>query len=119
VNEKKDILVVPGKAIRFTPDQETYSAYLKSLPQDSTRNRGLIMPKKGEKERSFIWTKNGQVIRKNEVKTGANDGINYELISGLHEGDEIVLSMTIQKGADAKKAVARSPFMPQRPGQRK
>jgi len=89
------------------------------MPQDSIQNRGPIIPKKGEKERNFIWTKNGQVIRKNEVKTGANDGINYELISGLNEGEEIVLSMTVQKATDAKKAVARSPFMPQRPGQKK
>lgn len=119
VNEKKDILVVPGKAIRFTPDQETYTAYLKSLPADSSKNMEPVLQIKGAKDNSSIWTKNGTIIRKNDIKTGTNDGINYEVISGLNEGDEIILSMAIQKAADVKKAVARSPFMPQRPGQRK
>ena len=118
VNEKKDILVVPGKAIRFTPDEETYSAYLKSIPGESIKS---IEPQqqKGTKESTYIWTKNGLIIEKKLVKTGANDGINYELVSGLNEGDEIILSMAIQKSVEAKKSVARSPFMPQRPGQRK
>jgi len=52
------------------------------------------------------------------VKIGTNDGINYELISGLNEGDEIVLSMAVEKAAATKKA-SKSPFMPTRPGQKK
>jgi len=120
VNEKKDILVVPGKAIRFTPDETTYSAYLKTLPEEEQKKMDTTIPKVNpmQKDMNFIWIKNGGIIQKSEVKIGTNDGINYELVSGLNEGDEIVLSMAIQKAAEIKKA-SKSPFMPTRPGQKK
>jgi len=119
VNEKKDILVVPGKAIRFAPVQETYSSYLKSLPEDTAKKMDINLPVVStDKDKMFIWTKTGQVIHEHEVKIGTNDGINYELLSGLKEGDEIVLSMTAQK-AVAATPTAKSPFMPTRPGQKK
>jgi HlyD family secretion protein len=121
VNEKKDILVVPGKALRFTPDEVIYTSYLKTLSEDDVK---MMAPQiyKGEsprKDKNFVWIKNGNVIHKKEVKIGSNDGINYELISGANEGDEIVSSLTIQKASAEKKTAAKSPFMPQRPGQRR
>jgi len=120
VNEKKDILVVPGKALRFTPEETTYSAYLKTLPEQDLKKMDPVLQKVNpmQKDMNFIWTKNAGVIQKTEVKIGTNDGINYELISGLNEGDEIVLSMAIQKTSETKKA-SKSPFMPTRPGQKK
>jgi HlyD family secretion protein len=118
VNEKKDILVVPGKAIRFAPVQETYSSYLKSLPLDTAKKMEITLPVNSpEKDKMFIWTKSGQTIHQHEVKIGTNDGINYELLSGLKEGDEIVLSMTAQKTVATP--TAKSPFMPTRPGQKR
>ncbi len=120
VNEKKDILVVPGKALRFTPDEATYSAYLKTIPEEEARKMAPRAPKAdpSEKDLNFIWTKNGGVIQRYEVKLGENDGINYELLSGLKEGDEMILSMSEEKAAAATKT-ARSPFMPTRPGMKK
>jgi len=120
-NEKKDITIVPGKALLFTPDEVTYSAYLKTVPVEDIKK---MVPKiqkidPSQKDLNFIWTKNGGVIQKNEVKIGSNDGINYELVSGLNEGDEIILSMTAEKATVEKKTASKSPFMPQRPGQRR
>ena len=54
------------------------------------------------------------MIRKHEVETGENDGINYELVSGLTQGDEIILSMSAVKATAETKKAAKSPFMPQR-----
>lgn len=121
VNEKKDILVLPGKAIRFTPVEATYKAYLKTLPLETAKMMDSNLPtvSPAQTESTFIWTKNGDVIRKTEVKTGTNDGINYEMVSGLKEGDEIILSMTAQKAEAETKITAKSPFMPTRPGQKK
>lgn len=121
VNEKKDILVLPGKAIRFAPVEATYQAYLKTLPIETAKQMEFKLPtaNQAQKESTFIWVKNGDVIRKAEVKTGTNDGINYEMISGLNEGDEIILSMTAQKADAETTTTAKSPFMPSRPGQKK
>lgn len=127
VNEKNDILVIPGKAVRFSPDAETMAAYIKSLKNvpgaelpsmpDMTKAPAFSGTTE-KKDGNTIWTKKGTMIVPHEVKIGENDGINYELVSGLDEGEEIILSMSIEKEANATKA-ARSPFMPQRPGQRK
>ena len=120
VNEKNDILVVPGKAIRFTPDPEVLNSYLKSLPAEVAREMAPQSAKKvpADPKQSFVWVKNGEVIRKSEIKTGENDGINYELLSGLNQGDEIVLSMTAEKATAETRKAAKSPFMPQRPGRK-
>ena len=121
VNEKKDILVVPGKALRFTPDETVYSAYLKTLPEEDVKKMAPQIHKidPAKKDLNFVWIKNGPLIHKKEVQIGTNDGINYELLSGLQEGDEIVFSMTAQKATTETKKAAKSPFMPQRPGQRR
>lgn len=118
VKEKNDILVVPGKAIRFTPEPEALNNYLKSLPAgksfEGTHPNGGNMPQ--DAKRTFVWIKNGDRIGKHEIQTGDNDGINYELISGVNEGDELILSMTAQSASTETKKAAKSPFMPQRPG---
>lgn len=121
VNEKTDIPVVPGKALRFAPDQTVYSSYLKSLPGEVSQKMAKTAVRSDAKDpkASYIWIKIGQAIEQREVKIGSNDGINYELVSGLNQGDEIILAMTVEKTAATTKTVAKSPFMPQRPGQRK
>jgi HlyD family secretion protein len=121
VNEKVDIPVVPGKALRFTPDEAVYEAYLKTLPGEVAGKmaKTVVKSENGNTKSSFIWTKNGSEIHRIEVKIGENDGINYELLSGLNQGDEIVLSLTAVKATTETKTVAKSPFMPQRPGQKK
>ncbi|MCE1199614.1 MAG: efflux RND transporter periplasmic adaptor subunit [Marinilabiliales bacterium] len=118
VNEKKEIAVVPGKALRFVPEPEVYSGYLKSLPGDlAGKMAPTILPKeKADPKTGYVWLKHGPIIREQEVKIGDNDGINYELISGLEQGEEVVLSMAVVKLTSETKKAARSPFMPQRPG---
>lgn len=121
VNEKNNILVIPGKAVRFSPDEGMLSAYTKTLPAEIREKMepGITKATGTDTQIAAIWTKEGPLVHKREVKIGSNDGISYELLSGLNEGDEIVLSMTAEKAvAEAKKTV-KSPFMPQRPGQKK
>ncbi len=118
VNEKTDIPVVPGKALRFNPDQTIYSSYLKTLPGDVAQKMPKTAPVVDAKDTksTYVWIKNGQEILQREVKIGSNDGISYELLSGLSQGEEIVLSMTAEKTTAETKKAAKSPFMPQRPG---
>ncbi len=118
VNEKVDIPVVPGKALRFTPDQTVYSAYLKSLPGEVSQKMPKTAPVLDTKDTksTYVWVKNGQEILQRDVIIGSNDGISYELLSGLSQGDEIILSMAAEKATTETKKAAKSPFMPQRPG---
>jgi HlyD family secretion protein len=121
--EKKDILVLQGKAIRFNPEQNLVWEYLNSVKEANLKAiQPVDIPATGatitEKEGTFIWVKNGALIQRRQIVVGENDGINYELVSGLNEGDELVLSLEKQTKKEAK-ATAKSPFMPTRPGAKK
>ena len=130
--EKSDnVLIVPGKALRFKADTTTLQAYINSLPekerfeiknntQPSKIKPELSKPKNSEIDSNnssfnIIWLKNGKKLQSVSVETGINDGINAEAKSGLKEGDEVIISMTAS-GVDEVKKAASSPFMPKRPG---
>ena len=67
----------------------------------------------------MVWIKTGDGIRPVHVKLGSNDGVNAELVSGLAEGDEVIVKMTIATAKVKKeKEVASNPFMPTPPGRR-
>jgi len=126
--EKSDnVLIVPGKALRFKADTATMQAYINSLPEkerfkikDDTKS-GKNKPKvsigadNNNSPFTTIWLKNEKILQSVSVETGINDGINAEAKSGLKEGDEVIISMTAN-GADEVKKAASSPFMPKRPG---
>ena len=75
----------------------------------------------GGKKPVIVWVKNGDKIHRTRVTTGAIDGSNAEIKSGLKEGDEVILSMSLP-GKSGKTASAAptttNPFMPTRPGGR-
>jgi hypothetical protein len=67
-----------------------------------------------------VWVKTGDKVHRTRVVTGAIDGTNAEIKSGLNEGDEVILSMAVAgKSSSSTTAAApttTSPFMPTRPG---
>lgn len=141
VEEKRDVLTVPYKAVKFNPVAE----YL-ARAGGSAAPGGGGAPGQGQRAmnhpagtgtapeagyspgtgktpgagtRTKVWVKNGDEIRPVPVEPGSNDGENLEVKSGLNEGDEVVLYMTVASGKDKKeKAVASNPFMPTPPGRR-
>ncbi len=156
VKEKNDILVVPGKALRFTPDRMVMWEYMESKIKSGAipKPDGAGFPKPDFSEMkkkkgaggfggfgggqlppggfgafkgqgmnaeigNTVWIKNGEMIRPAKIETGDNDGLNYEIISGLKEGDEIVTSLTKKTNKEVKKTATQSPFMPTPPGQRR
>jgi HlyD family secretion protein len=67
-----------------------------------------------------VWVKTGDKVHRTRIVTGAIDGTNAEVKSGLNEGDEVILSMALTgKSSSSTTAAApttTSPFMPTRPG---
>jgi HlyD family secretion protein len=130
VTEAKDILLVPAKAIRFTPDPVVMAQYNASVQgEEEVAERPQRPPmeeKAGEdqeldKEGFMVWVKEGNKFHPQEVTLGVTDEIHYELLSGLTEGQEVIVSMKVASKASAGSAAAasKSPFMPQRPGRNK
>ncbi|WP_321372487.1 efflux RND transporter periplasmic adaptor subunit [uncultured Draconibacterium sp.] len=123
VLEKNDILVVPSKALRFTPDQKLMASYMSQqakpeMPEGQTPTEMGSMPQQAPSVATMVWVKEGTNIHPVPVKIGLNDDINAEILSGVKSGQEVILSME-QKGAN--ETAARSggnPFMPGPPGRR-
>ncbi|MBU1095365.1 MAG: efflux RND transporter periplasmic adaptor subunit [Bacteroidetes bacterium] len=133
VQEVNDVLVVSGKAIRFTPDREIMMDYFDSLPEDKRPQRNMGPKQDGKEDvndegkreelsenMKLVWIKNGDIIKPMMVETGMTDGTNLEILSGLNEGDEIVTSMGIGTGSSVEnendKETQKSPFIQERPG---
>jgi HlyD family secretion protein len=144
VQKVDSVLTVPGKALRFTPDATWLAEYMKK--NQANRGQGTAgtgQPGGGERQRGsgeagqanagqfqggtqsgkkpvVLWVKSGDVIHRTRVTTGAIDGSNAEIKTGLKEGDEVILSMSLAgKSSNASAAAATStttsPFMPTRP----
>ncbi len=102
---RENVLVVPNKALRFTPD--------KKLAGGKTIN-DCNSPKK-------VWTMDATSLTAHPVKTGMSDGSNTEIVSGISEGTEIITE-TIVKGEMPEMSEAggeQNPFMPGPPNRNK
>lgn len=114
VQEKKDILIVPSKALRFSPDQKLLSSYMSNQPQSE-------MPKienNQAKTKNVVWVKKDSVIQPVQVQTGMDDDINVEIISGLNPGDEVIIDMKETGKVKATASSGGNSFMPSPPGRR-
>lgn len=145
VQKLDSVLVIPGKALRFTPDPAWLAEYQKNNPTPQRQGQGGSRGQGGTGQNSdyqgrggsgtagdfsgypassenqlfkkpvLVWVKNGDKIHRARVVVGSVDGSNSEIKSGLQEGDEVILSMSLPgKGTQASAQSATSPFMPQR-----
>lgn len=126
VLEKKDLLVVPSKALRFTPDQTLLMSYMMSQgkPEMPEGVKKGDIPSPGIQAGTnnggkMVWVKRDSTIHPVPVEIGLDDDINTEIISGLQSGDEVITSMEKQTAETTKKAAASNPFMPRPPGANK
>jgi len=125
VLEKKDILVVPSKALRFTPDMTLMASYMGTPPQPGSGDKMPEMPagaQPGENNGQpdmgkVVWVKKDSVIHPQPIKVGLDDDIHVEILGGLKQGEEVVLSME-QATKTVEKRAASNPFMPGPPGRR-
>jgi HlyD family secretion protein len=172
VEELKDVLTIPYKAVKFTPDADYLARQGRKLMQENgaggpqqgatasgenrppagaagvnaqssrpgngsmrgpgTGGAGMGMREMtagsaqatatlagGSKMPSMVWIKEADGIRPVPVELGSGDGDNTEVKSGLKEGDNVVIRMSIATAKDKKaKEVTSSPFMPTPPGRR-
>lgn len=120
VTERKDILLVPSKAIQFTPDQAALATYNQNIPGSISPTPQIgegIANEKQTDSMKTVWVKQGLMVHPQKVTVGVTDEIHYEILSGLNEGDEVVTSMSAGTNSAKIKATAtKSPFMPTRPG---
>ena len=128
VTERKDILLVSAKATRFTPDPETLAAYMPPMGGDGAQAAELPAPpmgvgampteNAGNDSIHTVWIKgtNGG-LHPQKVTVGVTDEINFEVVNGLNEGDEVVTTMSTTGAQTEKGTTSTSFFKP--PGSEK
>ena len=99
--DEQNVLSVPTKALRFTPDPEVL--------------KGIGISVVGQAEATdttrIVWVKNGSSISPKVVTTNNTSGDRTGISSGLSDGEEVVTGLTAET---VKKAATteRSPFAP-------
>ena len=142
VEGKNNTLILSGKAIRFTPDQvylqKMMAEFMKNadmpnMPQANMRSgvqSGQVpnmssmpqgMPQMGmfsgtgeaDPKTKVVWVKDDKGgIRPVMVKLGIENGSKVEIVTGLNEGDEVVIYMSEGK---KKESVSRNNGGPRGP----
>jgi len=135
IDKKENALTLSGKAIRFTPDQEFLNkmmadfmknsdfpkpeqgdrpADLQSgqMPDMSSMPQGIpqatMFPGSGDADpkAKTVWMKDDKGgLRPVIVTLGIENGSKVEIVSGLNEGDEVVISMS---GGKKKESTSRN-----------
>ena len=123
VIEKKDILTVPSKAARFEPDQQLMMSYMQGSPEppkpQGEPNEGMPPMNDDNNDEDIIWVKRDSMLMPVHVKLGMDDDINAEVLSGLKDGDVVVLKMEQKNAKEEVQAAGGNPFMPKPPQRNK
>ena len=105
--ERKGVLSVPSKALRFTPQKETVGK-MKIVDVANAKNK--------------VWTIEGNSIVAHKVTIGMTDGTNTQIVGGIAEGTKVVTGLNVMGGEEEKPMEAQgesSPFAPGPPGKNK
>ncbi len=110
--DKKNVLSVPNKALRFVPEQPLIGA------------DDIVKDCEGKHK---LWTREGNTFTAHPVEIGISNGVSTEIIGGIAEGTTVVSEATIGSmpgehagfGPDKENGGERSPFMPGPPGSKK
>lgn len=105
--ERKGVLSVPSKALRFTPQKETVGK-MKIVDVANAKNK--------------VWTIEGNSIVAHKVNIGMTDGTNTQIVGGIAEGTKVVAGLNVMGGEEEKPMEAQgesSPFAPGPPGKNK
>lgn len=105
--ERKGVLSVPSKALRFTPQKETVGK-MKIVDVANAKNK--------------VWTIEGNSIVAHKVNIGMTDGTNTQIVGGIAEGTKVVTGLNVTGGEEKMPMEAQgesSPFAPGPPGKNK
>ena len=81
--EKSGVLLVPAKALQFTP--------IEAILKEGQKIEDVQSPHK-------LWTMEGNVFKAHAVETGTTNGMMTEIVSGIAEGAEVLTDFSIEGG---------------------
>jgi len=102
--EKNDVLSVPTKALRFSPDEAILSKI------------GISVDASEQAEGKHVWVYSGNTLKRRSVETGDASGDRTEIESGLAEGEVVATGLSAEASTTKAASSERSPFAPTPPG---
>jgi len=131
--EADHALLIPAAALKYHPDATTARKFkIQQTGMTGEKKAGMRPDKKTDTTghpsatgsgptHAFVWLLKGDSLIHRRIETGLTDDIHVEVLKGLTETDAIITSQQSNVGnksaADAS-STDRSPFMPQRGGNR-
>lgn len=97
--EIKNVLSVPSKALRYTPEKETVGG---RKIQDVTNAKNKV------------WTLEGNTLVAHKVTVGSTDGVHTQILSGIKNGAKVITGIATPEADDSDDANdgTQSPFAP-------
>lgn len=106
--EIKNVLSVPSKALRYTPEKETVGGR-KIQDISNAKNK--------------VWTLEGNTLVAHKVTIGSTDGIHTQILSGIKKGAKVITGIATPEADDDADNNAsdgtQSPFAPGPKGNKK
>ncbi len=97
--EIKNVLSVPSKALRYTPEKETVGG---RKIQDVTNAKNKV------------WTLEGNTLVAHKVTVGSTDGVHTQILGGIKDGAKVITGIASPEADDSDDANdgTQSPFAP-------
>lgn len=97
--EIKNVLSVPSKALRYTPEKETVGG---RKIQDVTNAKNKV------------WTLEGNTLVAHKVTVGSTDGVHTQILGGIKNGAKVITGIATPDADDSDDANdgTQSPFAP-------
>jgi HlyD family secretion protein len=116
VGERRNVLLVPNAALRWSPQPEQIVPAARGKTKQGAEEPSQGQPSaaagKAEPVRGVVWVPEGSLVRPVRLRLGLTDGSMTEVESGkLQEGASLVVGEMEQQ--TGKPAPGGSPFAPQ------
>ena len=95
--EKDNILVVPAKALRFTPNEALLAEGQKIEDCEADHK---------------VWTQEGSTFKAHKIEIGTSNGMQTEVVSGISEGTDVLVDFKLSGDGSQQGDQATNPFMP-------
>lgn len=125
VEEKSNTLKLSGKAVRFAPNTEYLANMFAKIQKSGDAPAGApqsigSMPSgmgfpgiNNDPKTKTVWLRDEKMeMRPTIIKTGIDNGSNVEVLSGLKEGDEVIISMNTSTSKTTSKRTNEGPGGP-------
>jgi HlyD family secretion protein len=114
VVRRDNVLRVPNGALRFRPSAAALTALSEPAAAAGSGDAAQAPAAPRAAAGSKVWVMEDGRLKAVAVKTGATDGVNTELVSGLAEGSEVVTEVKLaQATSQASTTTTRSPLLQQ------